>query len=47
MGRNRRYYKITDKGIEQLKIYRDEWLIYVEKISSLISERSDQKEDDQ
>ncbi len=44
MGRNRRYYKITDKGTEQLKIYRDEWLIYVEKISSLISE---QKEDNQ
>lgn len=44
MGRNRRYYKITDKGTEQLKIYRDEWLIYVEKISGLISE---QKEDNQ
>ena len=47
MGRNRRYYKITDKGTDQLKIYRDEWLLYVEKISSLISERSEQKEDDQ
>ena len=46
LGRNRRYYKITDKGIEQLENYRKEWLIYVDKINSLISEQPD-KEDDQ
>lgn len=44
MGRNRRYYQITEKGLEQLKLYRDEWLIYKDKINSLISDRSD-KED--
>ena len=43
LGRNRRYYKITDKGIEQLKIYRDEWLTYMDKINSLISEQEDKE----
>ena len=46
LGRNRRYYKITDKGIEQLENYRKEWLIYIDKINSLISEQFD-KEDEQ
>lgn len=38
LGRNRRYYQITEKGKEQLKIYRDEWVIYKDKINTLISE---------
>ncbi len=46
LGRNRRYYKITDKGVEQLKNYREEWLIYMDKINSLISDQID-KEDNQ
>ncbi len=46
LGRNRRYYKITDKGVEQLKTYRKEWLIYMDKINSLISGPIN-KEDDQ
>ena len=41
LGRNRRYYQITEKGREQLKIYRDEWLIYKDKINGLISEQTD------
>ncbi|MBQ5317654.1 MAG: PadR family transcriptional regulator [Oscillospiraceae bacterium] len=41
MGRNRRYYQITEKGKEQLKIYREEWLIYKEKINTLISKHTD------
>ena len=45
LGRNRRYYKITDKGTEQLKIYRDEWLIYMDKINSLISAQKDKEAD--
>lgn len=32
-GRNRRYYKITDKGRAQLKLYLDEWKIYIKKIN--------------
>ncbi len=44
LGRNRRYYQITEKGIEQLRIYRDEWLIYKGKINALISKPDDKEE---
>lgn len=34
-GRNRRYYKITPKGLVQLNLYRSEWKVYSSKISEL------------
>ena len=34
-GRNRRYYKVTDRGRAQLDMYRKEWKTYSEKISAL------------
>ena len=34
-SRNRRYYKITDKGMAQLRLYRDEWIIYSKKINNI------------
>lgn len=34
-GRNRRYYKLTDKGHAQLKLYKCEWKTYTSKISKL------------
>lgn len=34
-GRNRRYYKITEKGSAQLTLYRLEWKSYSDKISHL------------
>lgn len=34
-GRNRRYYKITDKGKSQLTLYKDEWIKYTHKIDLL------------
>lgn len=34
-GRNRRYYKVTEKGIVQLNLYRTEWKIYSDKISGM------------
>lgn len=34
-GRNRRYYKLTTKGEEQLNRYRMEWKSYSEKILEL------------
>lgn len=34
-GRNRRYYKITDKGNSQLALYKDEWIKYSHKIDLL------------
>lgn len=35
-GRNRRYYKITDKGKEKFSFYTDEWSAYKEKIDCLL-----------
>lgn len=43
LGRNRRYYQITDKGKEQLKLYREEWLVYRDKINNIISEQAQSK----
>ena len=34
-GRNRRYYKVTEKGMAQLNLYRSEWKNYSGKISRL------------
>lgn len=36
-GRNRRYYKITEKGKEKLEVYRTEWERYSGNISKLFS----------
>lgn len=32
-GRNRRYYKITDQGLAQLRLYKEEWENYSKKIN--------------
>ena len=34
-GRNRRYYKVTEKGMAQLNLYRVEWRNYSLKINEL------------
>ena len=34
-GRNRRYYKVTEKGMAQLNLYRIEWKNYTAKINGL------------
>lgn len=39
-GRNRRYYKVTDKGMAQLRLYCEEWRIYSNKISNILLEVS-------
>lgn len=36
-GRNRRYYKLTEKGISQLRLYQTEWQIYSSKISGILA----------
>lgn len=36
-GRNRRYYKITDKGRNQLALYIEEWKLYKKKIDNVFS----------
>lgn len=34
-GRNRRYYKLTEKGAAQLNLYKIEWKNYSNKISRM------------
>lgn len=34
-GRNRRYYKITEKGSLQLKLYVTEWQLYSDKLTKM------------
>lgn len=36
-GRNRRYYRITNKGKSQLSLYLEEWKIYKSNIDSVFS----------
>lgn len=34
-GRNRRYYKVTEKGMAQLNLYKVEWKSYSKKIQEI------------
>jgi len=34
-GRNRRYYKLTERGYAMLKMYYDEWYSYSQKVTGL------------
>ena len=34
-GRNRRYYKVTEKGMAQLNLYQVEWKNYSRKIQEI------------
>ena len=44
LGRNRRYYKITNKGRILLSLYREEWEIYKEKIDKVFDKNSEKGE---
>ena len=35
-GRNRRYYKITERGRRQLTLYQQEWESYIIKINAIL-----------
>lgn len=37
-GRNRRYYKVTETGRVQLKLYQQEWIVYIKKINKILAE---------
>ena len=38
-GRNRRYYKLTDRGNAQLQLYRSEWANHSSRITQLFEGR--------
>lgn len=45
MGRNRRYYRLTEAGSQQCAVYRSEWLLYKEKVDAvLLAEREEENE---
>jgi PadR family transcriptional regulator PadR len=35
-GRNRRYYRITEKGEEKLEEYRNEWIDYSNEVAKVL-----------
>ena len=37
-GRNRRYYKITERGMAQLQLYKTEWKKYSARIGNIFDE---------
>jgi PadR family transcriptional regulator PadR len=36
MGRNRRYYKVTQKGVMALGLYKEEWKLYKSRIDKIL-----------
>lgn len=42
-GRNRRYYKITNKGQLRLALYREEWDIFKKKIEKVLGGGSNEE----
>ena len=38
-GRNRRYYKLTERGRVQLRLYEEEWQEYSAKISGMFMKK--------
>lgn len=38
MGRNRRYYRITQSGRQQYQLYREEWIAYKKKVDIMLLE---------
>ena len=38
MGRNRRYYKITETGLSKLDYYRKEWKEFTSRIDTLLGD---------
>lgn len=46
-GRNRRYYKITERGGAQLALYRSEWLTYSSRVTSIFMGKSSQISDEE
>ena len=42
-GRNRRYYRITEKGAAQLNLYRSEWLAYSSKVNGIFEGKHEEE----
>lgn len=42
-GRNRRYYKITERGVAQLELYKSEWMRYSTKVTGIFTGRIEEE----
>lgn len=45
MGRNRRYYHLTESGQEQIAVYKEEWVQYKSKVDAVLLNEEDAKND--
>lgn len=45
MGRNRRYYRLTSQGAEQIKFYMAEWNDYKQRVDSVLLQEEKGKND--
>jgi len=45
-GRNRRYYKITEKGMAQLNLYKSEWMSYSSKVTGIFVGSNEEEKND-
>ncbi len=45
MGRNRRYYRITSSGRQQLKSYRDAWRSFSKQIEGILYAKNEDEGD--
>lgn len=44
MGRNRRYYHVTPKGLEALEDYREQWREHKRKVDSILMNEGEEYE---
>ena len=42
-GRNRRYYKVTERGMAQLNLYKTEWLAYSSKVTGIFNGKHEEE----
>ncbi len=45
MGRNRRYYRLTDQGKQQIEVYKEEWQDYKKKVEAVLLNEGGQSDD--
>ncbi len=43
MGRNRRYYRLTEAGGQQCETYKREWILYKEKVDAVLLAPQEEK----
>ncbi|CDR30684.1 transcriptional regulator, Acidobacterial, PadR-family [Acholeplasma oculi] len=42
LGADRKYYRITQKGIEQMNTYLREWYQFIDNVNKILKEKSDE-----